>query len=176
MDTNGQSWQQTHASARPGRARDDEWPNRYRWLSRLAPLLALGLLAAACTASSAREPEQPPVPDPHLGIELPLDQNVKLPFVVSGWAVNLAAPNGTGVEWVQVLDGGCEGAVIGIAEYGIARPDIQQNYGEQFLHSGWEFEVAALHYGDRILAVRSQSTGASHYDGCQAMPITVVKN
>ncbi len=176
MDTNGKLLQHTCVDERPTRAGDNQQSKRRRLLIWLAPVLVLGLLATACTASSARQPEQSPLPDPHLGMELPLGQNVKLPFVVSGWAVNLAARNGTGIEWVQVLDGGCEGAVIGIAEYGIARPDIQQKYGEQFLDSGWQFEIAALHYGERILAVRSQSTGASRYDGCQAIPITVVKN
>lgn len=80
---------------------------------------------------------------------------------------------GTGIQRIQVLDGGCEGAVLGAPEHGRLRTDIAEMYGDQFRDSGWDFEVTRLHTGERILAVRVFAQGSNTYDACQALPVTI---
>ncbi|MFQ5879751.1 MAG: hypothetical protein ACE5IZ_06235 [Dehalococcoidia bacterium] len=108
-----------------------------------------------------------------MGIETPAQEQVSLPFIVSGWAVDLAALESTGIDVVQIVDAGCEGHVIGIAEYGVKRSDIARKYGEQFLYSGWQFEVERLRLGEHTLAVRAKSSMADDFNQCQAIQITV---
>src|SRR5205823_12835297 len=71
-------------------------------------------------------------------------ENVGGPVAVVGWAVDLDAASGTGVERVLVfLDGDqSQGTALGPAQYGIERPDVVaalQN--PRFLNSGFEFQV-----------------------------------
>src|SRR5262249_58749827 len=71
-------------------------------------------------------------------------ESVGGPVAVVGWAVDLDAASGTGVERVLVfLDGDqSQGTPLGVARYGIERPDVVaalQNPG--FLSSGFQFHV-----------------------------------
>ncbi len=159
-----------------GSSRSERWKGRkhYSYIYGVLVLVALAVVATACSRDTSAETEVITSPEPEMGVDLPQELEMQLPFVISGWAIDRAAMAGTGVEVVQVLDGGCEGAVIGIAEYGLERPDIAELDGEQFRYSGWEFEVARLHLGERILAVRTQSYGAESYNQCRALPITVL--
>src|SRR5262249_46458813 len=61
---------------------------------------------------------------------------------VSGWAVDLAATSGTGIDNVVVsLDGPLDSPdyrLVGVATYGAAREDIAQNLGdERYTPSGF---------------------------------------
>lgn len=139
-------------------------------------ILALTAVLAGCSTSGGatnEEAEPSAEPEIEMGIELPGAETVEVPFVVSGWAVDLAAVSDTGIDVVQILDEGCEGVVIGIAEYGLERDDIESRYAEHFLYSGWEFEVSNLRTGDHTLAARSRGTGSEDYDACQAIQLTV---
>lgn len=135
--------------------------------------LTVALLTAACAKSEGAQPEGMPQPQPAMSIELPDRGEVTLPFTVSGWAVDLAALEGPGIEVVEIVDQGCRGPVIGIAEYGLERPDIAAQYGEQFRYSGWQFQVTRLRLGDHVLAVRTKSDWVDDYNQCQAFPLTV---
>ena len=59
---------------------------------------------------------------------------------LSGFAIDLADPTGTGIDAVRVyVDGPADvGALIGDATYGLDRPDIAAQYGARFGPSGWE--------------------------------------
>ena len=139
----------------------------------LALVTATMAIVAAISASSANTVANAASVIPaQVVVELPGKDTVRLPFVISGWAVGETDTKG-GTGRIQVLDGGCEGAVIGIAEYGLERPDIASVYGEQALHSGWAFDVDRLHLGERTLAVRTQGAGGQGYTACQSIPLTV---
>ena len=149
-------------------------PRRGRWYGLVAlAVLLLSVAATACARSGGASSGDAPEPQPHMSIENPRGEMVSVPFTVSGWAVDLAAAEGSGIDVVQILDEGCEGAVIGIAEYGLGRPDIGRRYSEQFQYSGWQFQVERLRQGDHTLAVRAMSAGADDYNQCQAIQITV---
>ncbi len=142
----------------------------------IAFMALLGLALTACTGDSNSEPEPTtslPPPEVLMGLDSPEGGEVELPLVVSGWALNKASLTDTGVNRVQVLDGGCDGAVVGIAEYGLEREDIAEAHGEQFVNTGWQFEIAKMHSGDRILAARVFADGSDIYDACLTAPITI---
>lgn len=123
--------------------------------------------------SGGAEPGEAIEPEPVVAVELPLGDRVQLPFTISGWAVDTAAEEDAGIDVVRILDEGCEGVIIGVAEYGLERPDIQTRHGEQFLYSGWQFAVERLRPGDHTLAVRAASAGGDGYSDCQILQVTV---
>lgn len=156
------------------RMSDLSLPHRHLFGSgALALLLMAMLLAVGCTRSGGASSEPEPQSHPAMSVEMPASEQVSQPFLVSGWAIDRAALEGTGVSVVQIMDEGCEGTVIGIAEYGIERTDVAANHGQQFLYSGWQFEVERLRPGEHTLAVRAKSTVAGDYNQCQAIQITV---
>lgn len=136
-------------------------------------VLALAALATACAWRGEASVNGPTESRPAMSIEVPSPGQVELPFLIAGWAVDLAAAEGTGVNRVEILEGGCEGTVIGIATNSIDRPDVAETYGPQFAPSGWQFEVKLLRPGDYTLAVRTWSSGADNYNQCQAIQVTV---
>ena len=148
--------------------------SRYRGLW-LLPMAALLMLAACTSTSGAGESEEdigPPV-SLSMAIEMPGETYVQPPFVVSGWALDEAAEGDPGINKVQILDHGCEGDVIGVAEFGATRSDIGLRYGDQAEDSGWQFEVTRIHTGERTLAVRVFADGSAEYDACETLPIIV---
>lgn len=145
-------------------------------LSWSVALLSIGLLTACADLSDAVDGESQRGGLPAhvaMSIETPEGGSLDLPFSISGWAFDETALQGTGVQRVQVLDGGCEGAVLGAAEYGLSRPDISETYGNRFHYSGWVFEATRLHAGERILAVRVFAQGTDTYDACEVLPVTI---
>jgi hypothetical protein len=135
-----------------------------------------GLVAACATPSGAGDEEnlatRAPV-DALVNVERPLRENVELPFTVSGWALDRESVDGAGIRRVQVMEGGCEGAVLGAAQFGLTREDIAGEYGDQFGETGWLFEVTRLREGDHTLAVRIFADGSADYDACETFPVTV---
>jgi hypothetical protein len=136
-------------------------------------LLALAVIATACAWRGEASMNRPTESQPAMSIEVPSPGQVQLPFLIAGWAVDLGALKGTGIDRVEILEGGCEGTVIGIATNGIERSDVAETYGSQFAHSGWQFEVKLLRSGDYTLAVRTKSSGVDEYSQCQAIQVTV---
>ena len=134
-------------------------------------ILLAGLVAAACSSSGGASSGM--ASRPAMGIEKPGGSSVSLPVAISGWAIDRAATGETGVDLVQILDDGCDGTVIGIAEYGIERTDIGQEYGAQYVNSGFQFNLIRLETGPHTLAVRSRSTVTEDFSYCETLFVTV---
>ena len=63
---------------------------------------------------------------------------------LKGWAVDLSAPGGSGIDAVRVYVGGLAeagGIGIGVATIGLARPDVDEAYGLVDTNAGWQLEV-----------------------------------
>ena len=120
------------------------------------------LLALGCTNSEAISSRDLPRLQPAMSIEIPRQEQVQVPFAVSGRAVDLAALEGPGIDVVQIADEGCDGAAIGITQY-----------GRQFRRSGWRFEVETFRPGEHTLAVPTGSSGVDANNRCEAIQITV---
>ena len=58
---------------------------------------------------------------------------------VAGWAVDLAAHDGTAKDRVQIY---LDGTQVASADPGQSHPEIGAAYGENFTNSGWSAQVA----------------------------------
>lgn len=76
--------------------------------------------------------------------------------VLAGWAADLDASNGTGIEtlhvWAYPVDGSTP-IFVGVADYDGARPDVAAVHGERFLKSGFALSMTGLAPGTYDLAV-----------------------
>jgi hypothetical protein len=83
-------------------------------------------------------------------------QSVSGSVSVSGWALDMAAPNGSGVDRAQVF---VDGVYVADATYGQPRPDIGAGYGARFTNSGFSYQlsVSGLAVGTHALEVRARS-------------------
>jgi hypothetical protein len=99
-------------------------------------------------------------------------------FFVGGWSLDLAAPSGSGVDaihtWAYPVINGVIGAPIwiGVANYGVARPDVAAIFGPQFLNSGFDF-TAGLAPGTYFLAVFSHSSVTGTFNAMRVLQVNV---
>jgi hypothetical protein len=102
----------------------------------------------------------------HVGSQVVIDaprsqKDVEQPFILGGWAADLDAPAGTGIDtlhvWAYPLSGGPP-MFVGVAAYGGARPDVAAVHGDQFRNSGYGLFVAGLPPGSYDLAVFAWSS------------------
>jgi hypothetical protein len=90
-------------------------------------------------------------------------------FLVAGWAIDLAATSGTGVDTVHVwatptLTSGGSARFVGVASYGSSRPDVGAAVGNhQFDNCGFNLLVNTLPAGTYTISVygRTISSGFS---------------
>jgi hypothetical protein len=104
---------------------------------------------------------------PQITIDTPSsDADASQPLVLAGWAVDLDAGAGSGIEAIHVWaypvagcgDRPCEPQFVGAASYGGARPDVGAIFGERFADSGFGVVVDGLAPGTYDLAVFAWST------------------
>jgi hypothetical protein len=81
-------------------------------------------------------------------------------FAIAGWAVDLGAASGPGVDAVAVYaDPGTAGQTfLGQAAFGFARADVASLYGAQFANSGFALTVPSLGGGTHTIGVYAHST------------------
>jgi glucose/arabinose dehydrogenase len=99
------------------------------------------------------------------------------PLVIGGWAVDLSAPGGTGVETVHVYAfpaGGGAATFLGAASYGGPRPDIGALFGAQFTNSGFGLVVGGLAPGVYQIRAFARSSGTGAFGDPQSVTVTIV--
>ncbi len=115
------------------------------------------------------------VSQPAMDMDRP-EQNAVVPgrFVVAGWALDRSALEGAGVDAIHVYAFAASGAVtfLGVADYGVERPDVGNVFGAQFVRSGYWLTVGALDPGEYTLVVFARSTVSGTFFA-QAHHITV---
>jgi hypothetical protein len=99
---------------------------------------------------------------PQVVIDVPrANATVASPFMIGGWAVDLDAPEGTGVTtlhaWAFPAAGGAP-IFLGATAYGGARPDVAAVHGDRFKDSGFGLIVQGLPAADYDLALFAWST------------------
>ena len=105
-----------------------------------------------------------------VGVQVEIDtprsqQDVGQPFLLAGWAADLDAPAGTGIDtlhvWAYPATGGAP-VFLGTPTLGGARPDVAAIHGDQFRTAGFALTLQGLTPGTYDLAVFpwSQVTGA----------------
>ncbi len=117
--------------------------------------------------ASAAPPPPPPPPSaptskPLLAVDTPANNATVSAngFMVAGWAADVGAPAGVGVDvvvvWAWPANGGAA-ILAGIANYGGSRPDVGAAIGAQFAQTGYGL-IATLPGGSYTLSVYAHST------------------
>jgi M6 family metalloprotease-like protein len=106
------------------------------------------------------------------------DWTVSQPFDVEGWAVDLGAVTGTGVDTVHVYRAAQPGSglpdiFVGAATYGIMRADVGTAHGARFAPSGYRLRVAGLPQGPQQLSVRARSTVTGAFSNVRTITVNV---
>jgi len=124
---------------------------------------------------------------PRMSIDVP-GQGASVPrtFMVSGWAIDLAAASGPGVDAIHVYAfpaGSSTPRLVGVARTGVSRPDVGTAFrGSQFNASGYNLTVnpavpgpndRPLPPGVYDLAVYAHSTVSGAFDNVQVVRVTV---
>ena len=107
---------------------------------------------------------------PSMAVETPVAGTAGQPLLVRGWAIDALAGSGSGVDVVQIYATPAGGApvLLGTATYGSARPDVAQQYGSQFVNSGFSLRAAStLTPGPYTITVYSHSTVTGTFDARQ---------
>jgi hypothetical protein len=116
--------------------------------------------------------------DPEMDLDSPIDgDTVSTPFVIRGWAVDLGAVSGVGVDvvhaWAFPNDGGAP-FFIGGAVPLLERPDVAASFGYQFLNAGFEMNVATpMVAGNYTIRVYARSTVTGSFNQVKALSLTV---
>lgn len=96
---------------------------------------------------------------------------------VSGFAIDRASPVGTGIDRVSIyLDGPYGvGAFIGVATYGLVRPDVAAQYGARFAPSGWSltWNTQSVLPGEHQLVMYAHRTTDDSWTTPRFQPVTV---
>jgi hypothetical protein len=117
----------------------------------------------------------------HVGPQVVIDsptpqQDVGQPFALGGWAADLDADQGTGIDtlhvWAYPLAGGPP-VFLGVATDGGARPDVAAVYGDQFRGAGFGLIVQGLTPGNYDLAVFAWSRVRGGFAPATVVRVTV---
>lgn len=118
-----------------------------------------------------------PVPSPAMAVDVPLSNSTATrTFTISGWAIDRAAPSGTGVDGVHVWafpSGGGSPTFLGAAAYGVLRPDVGALFGSQFANTGY-FLQADLAPGAYTINVYLHSTVSGTFVAVRSVPNVTV--
>ncbi|MEO8519713.1 MAG: hypothetical protein ABI603_00030 [Acidobacteriota bacterium] len=100
------------------------------------------------------------------------------PLTISGWALDAAAPSGTGVDtlhvWAYPNPGSGQAAIfLGVAQYGQSRPDVGAAYGSRFTNSGYSLQVRGLAPQTYQFVVFSHSTATGTFNTARTVTLGV---
>lgn len=130
-------------------------------------------------------PPPPPPPPPPTATPIPR-MNADRPtvgstvttsgFTVAGWAVDLGAATGTGVNAIHVWAYPATGAAplfLGAATYGYQRPDVGAIFGSRFTPSGFGMTARINSTGTFDVIVYARSTVTGTFNQWQVRRVTV---
>ena len=115
-------------------------------------------------------------PMPHMFIDLPAaNATLQGSVRVAGWALETGATTGTGVDavhvWAYPSSGGAP-ILVGVAFYGVARPDVGAVFGARYTPSGFDV-TGLLPPGAYDVVAFAHSTTTNAFAGVQVVHVTV---
>lgn len=113
--------------------------------------------------------------DTRLTIDGPQPGTVTRPFLISGWAIDLASASGSGVDAVHIWafpTSGAAGQFLGAAPSS-PRPDVGAIFGSQYTNSGYSLTVDTLAPGTYDLIVFARSTVTNSFNAARVVRVTV---
>jgi hypothetical protein len=118
-----------------------------------------------------------PTPIALITIDTPAPSaSVGQPFLVGGWAIDLASPTTVGISAVHVWAYPASGAPILLGAVPVTgpRPDVAAYYGAQYYYSGWGVNASGLGPGTYSIVVTPVSAGNEVlYSGAVVRVVTV---
>jgi len=176
----------------------DNPPSQYAWQGNLpaastifwkvvartnATVVNPSLVASSGTRSfttSGGATGPPPPPVPVMALDRPASGgSVGRTFIVSGWAIDLSAGLGTGVDavhvWASPTAGGAA-VFLGAASYGKSRPDVGAAYGGRFTNSGFQLTTSALSAGNYTISAYMHSSYTGTFIGAQSAANVTIQN
>jgi hypothetical protein len=160
----------------------EAWTSGFRLQVRGLPAGVYRIAAFAYSSvthsfSAVRAATVTVIPDVRIVIDTPGTGAVALPAMVAGWAVDASADGTTGIDAVHVWAypaGGAAPIFAGVADYGLARPDVAAAFARpEFTRSGYSLTLRDLSPGAYMLAVFAHRTGAPAFDAVQVVNIEV---
>ncbi len=116
-------------------------------------------------------------PAPVMSLDTPVPNAVaKRGFAVGGWAIDLGALSGTGVDTVHVWafpTNGAPAIFAGVASYGAPRGDVGGVYGARFTNSGFNLAAATIPPGVYDLVAYAHSTVTGTFSNWRVARVTV---
>jgi glucose/arabinose dehydrogenase len=133
------------------------------------------------TGYGAAQPDVAAFGNLRMAIDLPSDGEsfaASQPFAVEGWALDMAAPSGTGVDAIHVWaypnpGSGMPPVFLGEAGYGRARPDVGAVFGGRFALSGYGLVVAGLGPGSYQVVAFAYSAVTGTFTNARAVNVNV---
>ena len=118
----------------------------------------------------------PAAPAPVIQIDTPFaGSRVRQPFTLSGWALDATAAT-PGINTLHVWAFPMTGAApqfLGVANYGISRPDVAAFFGSQFDATGYNLSVKGLASGDWLIAVYGWVNATQNFTVVNSVLVTV---
>ena len=112
-----------------------------------------------------------------IALDTPAWNTVVAPtFTVAGWALDLSASSGTGVDAVHVWAfpaAGGSAVFLGSAPYGGSRPDVGAAFGARFTNSSFHLTASGLPAGTYHVAVYAHSIATGGFDASAGAIVTV---
>ncbi len=121
---------------------------------------------------------RPPVSIPRMWVDTPVaGSTLSMNITVAGWAIDMGGSIGTGVNAVHVyaypIAGGAP-ILVGVADYGLGRPDVGAAFGNpRFAPSGFRV-VGTLPRGEYNLVVFARSSITQTFNNVSVIRIRVV--
>jgi hypothetical protein len=123
-----------------------------------------------------------PVSNPLMSLDGPRDgASISQPFITGGWAVDLGASSGTGIDAVHVWAFPVVNGVVGAGQFvdaallGGVRPDVGAVFGPQFAAAGFNFLMTGLAPGQYYVGVYVHSSVTGTFNQQQFALVTIVK-
>lgn len=116
---------------------------------------------------------------PRMWVDVPVaGTSVAQPFAVAGWAIDVSAAGGTGVDLIHVWaypnpGSGAPPKFVGASTYGLPRPDVGAVFGSSFTSSGFSLTVNGLTAGVYQFVVFARSTVTGTFNNAQSVIVTV---
>lgn len=147
-----------------------------RTLTALTAAAAAVVVLVAITAATQHRVES--ASSAKLVLDSPGSGSVVAPgSEIVGWAIDQAAPAGSGIDavhvWAHPSDSGAP-RFVGAAGLGVRRPDVEAVHGRQGAFSGYALPLHGLAPGDYTLVVYGRSSVSGAFDATVSREITVL--
>jgi hypothetical protein len=117
--------------------------------------------------------------NPRMWVDTPaVNATLTHTFTIAGWAVDVAAASGPGVDAIHIWaypnpGSGAPPVFWGAATYGGARGDVGAAYGAQFTNSGFGLTKTGITPGAYQIVVSAHSTVTGTFNQSQSVVVTV---